>query len=370
LHETRRTLGAFVTTITGQRHQGCLAPVPDLNKSGLGVRKMDRRKLLRGAISAGLMRAVPGWLGTASAQQPNLPVIGLLDAVWGHLIGNVGAGLRENGFQGRAFTIEYGHWTGTRPDYQADRMAKYAADLVKRKAALILAFSTRTALAAKSVTGDTPIVFLADEPVAAGLVDSLNRPGGNLTGAACPVSGSIAKRIEIICELIPSTNSIVLVSDPANPPAHDIEIREAQAAATARGLQLSIVAWTGEHEFEIELAALPRNPKAALVFGNGLPFFAHGVQLDYLASRYEFPAILGSRDAVEQGALVSYGTRFADGGHLMGVYAARILKGDKPADLPVQQITTTELVINRWVAKSRGIRICPTLLARADEVID
>lgn len=331
---------------------------------------MDRRKLLWGAISAGLMRGVCGWIGTANAQQPNLPAIGLLDAVWGRLIGNVGAGLRENGFEGRAFNVEYGHWTGRRPDYQADQMAKYAADLVKRKVALILAFSTRTALAAKAVTGDTPIVFLADEPVAAGLVDSLDRPGGNLTGAACPVSGLIAKRIDIICELIPTTNSIVLVSDPANPPAYDIEIREAQAATTARGLQLSIVAWTGEHDFEIELAALPRDRKAALVFGNGLPFFAYGVQLDYLARRYEFPAILGCRNAVDEGALVSFGTRFEDGGHLMGVYAARVLKGEKPADLPVRQITRTELVINRWVAKSRGINVCPTLLKRADEVIE
>jgi len=249
-------------------------------------------------------------------------------------------------------------------------MARYAADLVRRKVALILAFSTRTALAAKTVSGDTPIIFLADEPVAAGLVDSLDRPGGNLTGAACPVSSSIAKRIEIICELIPTTNSIVLVSDPANPPAHDIEIREAQVAANARRLQLSIVAWTGEHDFEIELAALPRDRKAALVFGNGLPFFVSGVQLDYLAQRYGLPTILGCRDAVEQGALVSFGTRFEDGGHLMGVYAARVLKGIKPADLPVQQITRTELVINRWVAKSCGICIPAALLKRADEVIE
>ena len=332
---------------------------------------MNRRDLLAGSISAGLLAGgYHRWPGVAKAQQQNLPAIGLLDAAWGHVIGRIGAGLRENGFEGRAYNVEYGHWIGTRPDYRADQMAKYAADLVKRKVDLIFAFSTRTALAAKTVAGSTPIIFLADEPVAAGLVDSLDRPGGNLTGAACPVSGLIAKRIEIICELIPTTNSIVLVSDPANPPAHDIEIREAQATANARGLQLSIVAWTGEHDFEIELAALPRDRKAALVFGNGLPFYAHGVQLDYLARRYGFPAILVCRDAVEQGALVSFGTRFEDGGHLMGVYAARILKGTKPADLPVRQITRTELVINRWVAKSRRIYICPTLLARADEVIE
>jgi putative ABC transport system substrate-binding protein len=331
---------------------------------------MNRRDLVRGSISAGLIGGIPGWLGTAKAQQQNLPVIGLLDAVWGHTTGKIGTGLRENGFEGGTFTVEYGHWTGRRPDYQTDQMAMYAAGLVKRKAALILAFSTRTALAAKTVAGDTPIIFLADEPVAAGLVDSLDRPGGNLTGAACPVSGTIAKRMEILCELIPTTNSIVLLSDPANPPAHTIEIREAQAAATARGLHLSIAAWTGEHDFEIELASLPRDRNAALVLGNGLPFFVSGVQLDYLAQRYGFPAILGCRDAAEQGALVSFGARFEDAGYLMGVYAARILKGEKPADLPVRQITRTELVINRWVAKSRGIQIPARLLKRADEVIE
>ena len=331
---------------------------------------MNRRDLLLGSISAGLIGGVPGWLGAARAQQQNVPVIGLLDAVWGHIIGSAGAGLKENGFGGRALTVEYGHWTGRRPDYQADQMAKYADDLVKRKVALIFAFSTRTALAAKSVTGDTPIVFLADEPVAAGLVDSLDHPGGNLTGAACPVSGSIAKRIDIIRELIPTTNSVVVVSDPANPPVHDIEIREAEAAANARGLQLSIVAWTGEHDFEIELSALPRDRNAALVFGNGLPLFVSGVQLDYLAGRYGFPAILGRRDAVEEGALVSFGTRFEEAGRLMGVYAARILKGEKPGDLPVRQITRTELFINRWVAKSRGIKIPAGLLKRADQVIE
>ena len=330
---------------------------------------MNRRDLLLGSISAGLVGGAPRWLGAAKAQPQSVPVIiGFLDAVWGRLIGNVGAGLGENGFG--ALTVEYGHWTGRRPDYQADQMAKYAADLVKRKCALIFAFSTRTALAAKTVNGDTPIVFLADEPVAAGLVDSLERPGGNLTGAACPVAGSIAKRIDIIRELIPTTNSIVVVSDPANPPAHAIEIREAEAAANARGLQLSIVAWTGEHDFEVELAALPPDRNAALVFGDGLPLFAHGVQLDYLGGRYGFPAILSRRDAVEQGAMVSFGTRFEDAAHLMGVYAARILKGEKPGDLPVRQITRTELIINRWGAKSRGIRIPAAMLKRADEVIE
>lgn len=329
---------------------------------------MNRRDLLAGSVSAGLLAGgVPAWLRAARAQQQNVPAIGLFGGTWGRLNGAIGRGLTENGI--KDFKFEYSGWIGKRSDYQADQMAKYSAGLVKREVALIAAFSTRTALAAKSVTNTTPIIFLADEPVAAGLADGLNRPGGNLTGVACPVSGSIAKRIEIIRELIPATNLIVLATDPTTEPAYGIEIREAQTAADALGLQLSIIAWTGEHDFELELAALPRDRKAALVFGGGLPFI-HGAQLDYLARHYGISAIHGFRETVEEGALASFGPRFADAGRLMGAYAARVLKGEKPADLPVQQLTKTELVINRWVAKSRGIYLCPALLARADEVLE
>jgi putative tryptophan/tyrosine transport system substrate-binding protein len=329
---------------------------------------VNRRNFIGGSASLGLLAGCgPGWLCAARAQQ-KLPLIGLLDGVWGHLNAEVGRSLRENGFgKGR---FEFSGWTGKRSDFQADQMASYAAELVKRQVALILAFSTKAALAAKTVTDTTPIIFLADDPVAASLVDSLNRPGGNLTGAACPVSGLIARRIGILQELFPMKNLVVLVSDPTNKPAHDIEIREAQVAAKALGLQLSIIAWTGEHDFEIEIAALPPDRKSVLVFGGGLPLFAWRDQLDYLAARYQIPAIHGFREAAEEGALASFGTRFADGGHLMGVYAARVLKGDRPADLPVQQITRTELVINLWKSKSLGLAIPPTLLARADEVIE
>lgn len=325
---------------------------------------MNRRDMLGGLISAGLIGGAPEWLGTAKAQQQSLPVIGVLDVVRGRFAAETNRGLAENGFvEGRNFKFESGH-----SEYRADLLAMNAAELVQRKVALILACSNRAALAAKSITNTTPIIFLADDPVTAGLVDRLTRPGGNLTGVANPDSALIARRIEIARELFPAMNLVVLVTDPTNKPTHDIEIREAQTAAKALGLELSIIAWTGG-SFEIELAALPRDRKAVLVFGGGPPFFVHGAQLDYLARRYEIPAIHGSREAVEEGALVSFGARFADGGHLMGGYAARVLKGDKPADLPVRQITRTEMVINLWAAKSLRIKVCPTLLARADEVI-
>ena len=321
---------------------------------------MNRRDFIGGSASVGLLTGgSPGWLCAARAQQQNGPVIGLLD-VWGRLSGDVGRGLRENGIK---FKVEFGR-------YQADQAAKNTDEFVKRQVAVILAFSTRAALAAKTVTNTTPIIFLADDPVAAGLVDSLNRPGGNLTGADSLVSGLTAKRIEIVRELVPTADLVVLVSDPTNKPAHDIEIREAQAAAKALGLQLSIIAWTGEHDIEIELAALPRDRKIMLVFGWGPPFRFGRAPLAYLAERYGIAAtISGERETVEQGGLVSFGPRFADGGYLVGGYAARVLKGDKPADLPVQQITRTELVINLWGAKSLGLQIPSTLLARADEVI-
>jgi ABC-type uncharacterized transport system substrate-binding protein len=323
---------------------------------------MNRRDFIGGSTSAGLLAGgAPGWLCAAKAQQQNLPVIGLLDGVWGKLNAEVGRGLRENG------SVKYKVDFGRR--YQADPLAENAAEFVKQQVALILAFSNRAALKAKAVTRTTPIIFLADDPVAAGLVDSLNRPGGNLTGADSLVSGLTTKRIEIARELVPTTNLVVLVTDPTNKPAHDIEIREAQAAANALGLQLSIIAWTGEHDFEPELAALPRDRKAVLVFGWGLPFRMSRAPLAYLAGRYGIPAISGDREEAEKGGVASFGTRLADGAHSMGVYAARVLKGDKPADLPVQQITKTELVINLWGAKALGLQIPSTLLARADEVI-
>jgi putative ABC transport system substrate-binding protein len=323
---------------------------------------MNRRDFIGGSTSAGLLASgAPGWLCAAKAEQQNLPVIGMLDGVWGKFNAEVGRGLRENGIV--KYKVDFGR------RYQADPLAENAAEFVKQQVALILAFSNRAALTAKAVTNTTPIIFLADDPVAAGLVDSLNRPGGNLTGADSLVSGLTTRRIEIARELVPTTNLVVLVSDPTNKPAHDIEIREAQAAANTLGLQLSIIAWTGEHDVEPELAALPRDRKAVLVFGWGLPFRLSRAPLAYLAERYGIPAISGDREAAEMGGVVSFGTRLADGGHLMGVYAARVLKGDKPADLPVRQITKTELVINLWGAKALGLQIPRKLLARADEVI-
>jgi putative ABC transport system substrate-binding protein len=324
-----------------------------------------------GSTSVGLLICEAfGWLRAAKAQQKSLPVIGLLDGVWGHgLLAEVGYGLRENGFvEGRDFKFEHSGWSGR--GYQAEQLANYAASLVKRQVALILAFSNQAAFAAKSVTNTTPIIFLADNAVATSLVDRLSPLGDNLTGVTILDSNLTGKRIEIARELVPAANLVVFVTDPTNKLAHEVEVREAQAAANALGLQLTIIAWAGEHGLEPGLTALPRDGNAVLVFGGGLPFFVAAALLAYLAVYYRIPGIHGSRVAVEEGGLASFGTRLEDGVHLMGVYAARVLKGEKPAELPVRQITRTELVLNLWPAKSLGLQIPSTLFARADEVIE
>jgi putative tryptophan/tyrosine transport system substrate-binding protein len=324
---------------------------------------MNRRDFVRGSAATSLLAgASPGW--RCSAAQAQQPMVGFLDGSWGRLIGVFGSGLREAGIAGKA---EFSGWAGS--TFRSDEIARFAERLVKREVALIVAFSTKSALAAQAVAAATPIVFLAEEPVAAGLVENLHRPGGNLTGAACPVSGLTARRIDLMRQLVPAAGRVVLVSDPSNTPVHNIEIREARAIADARGLQLSIVAWTGEHGIEPDLAALPRDRKAVLVFGGGLPFVTYGATLTHLAARYELPAIHAEREAVDGGGMISFGTRFEDAGYAMGVHAAHILKGGKPADVPIQQITKTEMVINLWGAKTFGLQIPSAFLAHADEVI-
>jgi putative ABC transport system substrate-binding protein len=324
---------------------------------------VKRRDFIAGS-AAGLLA-----LRAANAQQRSLPIIGLLDHPWpGRFAEELDRGLTESGFHaGSDFRAEHSGWSAR--GYSAEHLAQYAAALVQRRVALIMAFSNQAALVAKTVTATTPIVFLADEAVVPGLVDRPARPAGNLTGAAILDAALVAQRIEIARELVPAASLVVLVTDPTNTPAHDVEVRAAQAATDAHGLALSIVRWSGEGGLEPALAELPRDRNAVLVFGGGLPFHGRSAHLAHLADYYRIPAIHGFRAAADEGGLVSFGARLADGGYLMGLQAARILKGDKPGELPVGRITRTELVINSWPAKSLGLAIPATLLARADEVI-
>ena len=332
---------------------------------------INRRTFITGSTSTGLLAGVGGWLHRATAQSQILPVIGLLDGAWGNRVrAGVGRALiRENGLVGgKHYRGESSRWNGS--EFQQDQIAKHATELVRRRVALILAFSNKAALAAKTATSNIPIIFLAEDPVGIGLVDSLDLPGGNLTGVARLTSGLMTKRIEIARQLVPAADLVVLATDPTNMPAYDIEVREARAASAANGFELTIIAWTGERSIEAELGELPRDRKAVLVTGDGLPFYIRDAYLAYIVTLYGASAIHGHREAVDQGGLASFGTRFEDGGYQMGLSAARVLRGERPADLAVRQTTGAELVINRWVAKIAGASIPAELLARADEVID
>jgi putative ABC transport system substrate-binding protein len=332
---------------------------------------MDRRNFIAGSTFTALLASGAfGWPRGVRARQSKVPVVGLLDSAWGrgHLA-EVGRGLRENGFpEAGDVRFEHSGWSGR--GFSEQHLAGYAAKLVERQVALILAFSGQAALAAQTVMRTTPIVCLADNYLAMNLMERQSQPGSNLTGIAIPDAELTAKRIEIVRQLVPTIELVVLVTDPTNILVHEVEVREAQAKAGAFGLRFSTIEWAGEGSIEPGLAALPRDAKAALIFGGGLPFLTNDAILAYLAIQYGFPAMHGLRAAAEEGGLVSFGARLDEAGYLMGVYAARILKGDKPANLPIRPMTRTELVINRWPAKALGLEIPPSLLARADEVID
>jgi putative ABC transport system substrate-binding protein len=180
----------------------------------------------------------------------------------------------------------------------------------------------------------------------------------------------IGKRIQIARELVPTAKLVALVTDPTNPTAHEIEVREARATTKALGLELSITEWNGDRSIEPALSELPRDRKLVLVFGGGPPFRHRGYLLAHLAVSYELAAVHGNRTAVDDGGLASFGPRYADGAYLMGVLAARVLNGEQPSGLPVRRIARTELVINPFPAKSLGLQLPAALLARADEVIE
>jgi putative ABC transport system substrate-binding protein len=334
------------------------------------VARMNRRRFIAGSMSAGVLAGSPIEWARAATAQPDAPVIGLLDGACGfRLLAEVSRGLEEEGlFQVRHYRFEYSRWIGA--EFQVGQLAKHAAELVRRQVALIFAFSSKAALAAKTVTDTTPIIFLADDPTASGLVSNPERPGGNLTGVACRVSGLTGKRIEIARDLVPAATRVTLVTDPTNAPAHEVEIGEAHATAGMLGLALSIVEWTGQRSIDADIEALAQDGKTLLVFGTGVPFLVRYPILSFLAARDGIPAIHAYRTAVEDGGLASLGTRRTDGAYQMGRHAARILKGDKPADLPVRQIIRSELVINLATARSLGLRIASALLACADEVIE
>jgi putative ABC transport system substrate-binding protein len=298
-----------------------------------------------------------------------MPVIGFLGvsppSAFAPLMAGFRHGLSETGYvDGQNLTIEH-HWVGSRYDL----IPALAADLVRRKLDLIATGTVAAALALKSATSTVPIVFVIADPVEDGVVASLDRPGGNLTGISLMLTELVPKRLELLSELVPDVSVIALLVNPNNAHAERI-ISKAQEAARVKGVQLMILKAGTESEIDAAFDALVRRPAGALLVGPDSLFHSRTEQLVALTSRHAVPAIHFEREFAEAGGLISYGASVPASYRQAGIYAGRILKGAKPADLPVMQPTEFELVLNVKTAKALGLTVPPSILARADEVIE
>jgi putative ABC transport system substrate-binding protein len=322
-----------------------------------------RRELL-----AGFASVAAGWPLVARGQAAK-PVIGYLHFATPEYRPSAAAflqGLQEKGyFEGQNFAVEYRYADG-----HYDRLPALAADLVARKVDLIAAFGPPTARAAISATSTIPIVFeVGNDPVAAGLVGSLSRPGGNATGVSILFTQVTGKRLDVLAELVPNATAIAVLVNP-NSPTAEPTIQNAQQAASAKGLQMPIVRATTESEIEAAFGGLAELHAGGLIIAADPFFDTRREQLIAAAARHSMPTNYFERGFIELGGLISYGTNLAAVYREVGFYAARILKGEKPADLPVQQPTKFELTINLKTAKALGLTVPPILMAQADEVIE
>jgi putative tryptophan/tyrosine transport system substrate-binding protein len=322
---------------------------------------------LSGAAAAALLRP-----RVARAQQPAMPVIGFLNAEspqgYARPLAAFLKGLGESGYEdGRNVAIEY-RWA----EGQNDRLPAMAADLVRRQVAVIAATSTPAALAAKAATTTIPIVFeTGGDPVQLGLVPSLNRPGGNVTGVTQTNQEVTPKRLELLHELLPTARVMALLVNPADPAVAETQTKDALSAAQTLGLELHVLNASTERDFDVALANVIQLRAGGLVIATDAFFTSRsGEQLAALAVRHAVPAAYKGREFAAAGGLLSYGSDIADSYRLTGIYTGRILKGDMAADLPVQQATKIELIINLKTAKALGITFPLSLLGRADEVIE
>jgi len=328
------------------------------------MRRREFISLLGGAPAA--------WPLVARAQQPAMPVIGFLDSRspdgMTDRLRAFHEGLKDSGYVEREnVAIEY-HWA----ENQFDRLPELAAELVRQQVAVIVASGgIAPALAAKAATTTIPIVFLAaEDPVRLGLVASLAKPGGNLTGINFFNAELTAKRLQLLREMVPGAARIAVLVNPANATTTETTLRDVQPAARAMGLQIQVLNASTNREIDAAFATFVRERPDAVFVGIDPFLISRRVQLAQLATLHQVPAAYALREFAEAGGLMSYGTNIADAFRQIGVYAGRILKGAKPADLPVVQSTKFELVINASTARMLGLTVPSTLLATADEVIE
>jgi len=328
------------------------------------VNRREFISLLGGAAAA--------WPLAARAQQPAMPVVGYLESrspdTQADRLRAFRQGLKDTGYvEGENVRIEY-RWA----ENQVDRLPMLAAELVRQRVNVIATTGgVPVALAAKAATKTIPIVFgVSEEPVPFGLVASHNRPGGNATGVNFLVTELGSKQLGLLHELIPAAARVGLLVNPKFPGGTERAMRDVTAAASVMGLQIDVVQASDSREIESVFGTLVHNKADALLVGPDAFFVSRRLQLAILAARHALPAVYNVREYPEAGGLMSYGTNVRDAYRQIGVYVGRILKGAKPADLPVMQSSKFELVINLPTARALGIHVPPTLLARADEVIE
>ena len=326
------------------------------------MRRRQFIRLLGGAVAA--------WPCAAQAQSA-IPVIGFLGSdsadLYADRLRALREGLKQTGYvEGQSVAVEY-RWA----EGHNDRLPALAADLVRHRVAVLIASTTPSVLALKAATTEIPIVFfVAGDPVALGLVTSLNRPGGNLTGTTSMTLEVGSKWLQLLHEIVPAARDFAVLVNPTSPALAKAQTNDLQAAAQALGLQLHVLQASTDSDFETVFTRLGQLKVAGLVISSDSFFFARSGQLAALANRHATPAIFGFPEFAKAGGLISYGASVTEQHRTIGIYAGRILKGEKPAELPIQQSTKVELVINLKTAKEFGITIPNTLIGRADEVID
>jgi putative tryptophan/tyrosine transport system substrate-binding protein len=318
-----------------------------------------------------LLGGAAAWPLAARAQQPAVPVIGYLNSASPEVdaarLTGLRRGLNQSGYvEGRNLVIEY-RWAGN----QADRLPALAADLVQLRVAVIVTPGLVATLAAKAATTSIPIVFLVgNDPVQLGLVASLNRPGGNLTGYNVLLGELGSKGLALLHELVPGIATIGFLGNPNNPSVFELMTRDVLAAAPVIGVKVRTLKAATDREIDVAFVSVAQERTGALLVGNDLFFNSRIEQLVALAARHAIPTMYPVREFVVAGGLISYGGSLTENYRQVGLHTGRILKGEKPADLPVQQETKLELTINRKTANALGLQIPDKLLALADEVIE